>query len=81
MHPWFTKTKLRGSFLGDKFAGCFNDRPQWITQLTGILAVRMVNLPNLVARLLNCGLVHASSSAQPFGVMVYLRHNMHAQSR
>jgi len=41
MRPRITKAKLRGSFLGDEFAGCFNDRPQWITQLMGIFAVGM----------------------------------------
>jgi hypothetical protein len=61
---------LRGSFLGDEFAGCFNDRPQWITQLMGIFAVGMVNPPELMTGLLNHGLVHGSSSPKSLGVVV-----------
>ena len=80
MRPWITKSKLRGSFLGDEFAVCFNDRAQWITQLTGIFAVGVKNPPELVAALLNRGLVHVSSSPQPFVVVVYQLHHMHAQS-
>jgi hypothetical protein len=70
MRPRITKAKTRGSFLGDEFAGCFNYSAQWITQLTGIFAVGMVNPPKLVAWLLNRGLVHASSSPKSLGVVV-----------
>ena len=45
VRPSITKTKLRGGFLGDEFAGGFDDRAQWITQFTGILAVGMINPP------------------------------------
>jgi hypothetical protein len=80
MRPWITKSKLRGSFLGDEFAGCFNDRAQWITQLTGTFLIGVKNLPKLVAWLLNRGLVHAPSSPQSFVMVVYQLHHMHAQS-
>jgi hypothetical protein len=80
VRPRITKSKLRGSFLGVEFAGCFNDRAQRITQLTGIFAVGMVNPPKLVAWLLNRALVHASSSPQSFVMVVYQLHHMHAQS-
>ena len=80
VRPRITKTKLRGSLLGDELVGGFDDRAQWITQLTGIFAVGVVNPSELVAALLNRALVHASSSPQPFVVVVYQLHHMHAQS-
>ena len=49
IRPRITKSKLRGGFLGDEFAGRFNNRAQWITQLAGIFPVGMVNPPELIA--------------------------------
>ena len=80
VRPRIAKSKTCGSFFGDEFAGRFNNRAQWITQLMGIFPVGVVNPPELVAGLQNRGLVHASSSPQPFVVVVYQLHHMHAQS-
>jgi hypothetical protein len=49
MRPRITKSKSRGSFLGDEFVGRFNDRAKWITQLTGVFPVSVVNALGLLA--------------------------------
>ena len=64
MRPRITKTKLRGSFLGDEFVGRFDNRAKWITQLAGVFPVGVVNTPELAARLRSHVRAHAGSSPQ-----------------
>ena len=80
MRPRITKAKLRGSFLGREFVGCFNDRAHWITQLAGIFPVGMVNAPESAARIWSHVRAHARSSPQPTLAKMYLIHKMRSQS-
>ena len=50
---------MRGGFLGDEFAGRFDNRAKWITELAGVFPVGVVNAPELVARLRSHGYAHA----------------------
>ena len=61
MRPWFIEAESRGGFLGGKFGAGFNDGPEWITHQAGRLPVRVVNAPELVARLQSYGRAHGRS--------------------
>lgn len=80
MRPRITKAKSRGGFLGDEFVGCFNDGAKWITQLSGIFPVGMVDAPKLITRLRSHVCAHARSSPQVAFAKMYLIHKMRGQS-
>jgi hypothetical protein len=80
MRPRFAKPESGGGFFGGDFGEGFNYRTKRIAHFAGILAIRMVNVPQLVARFQSCGRVHAHTSAQSGAAMVYLIHKMHGQS-
>ena len=79
MRPRITKTKLRGSFLGDEFVGRFDNRAKWITQLAGVFPVGVVNSPELAVRRSHVR-AHAGSSSQVEFAKMYLIHKMRGQS-
>jgi hypothetical protein len=74
VRPRIPKSKECGSFLDDEFVGGFDDHAQWIAQFTRIFLIGVKNPPKLVAGLVNHGPARASSSPQPFGVVVYQLH-------
>ena len=80
MRPRFAEAESRGGFLGGNFGRCFDNGTERITHHAGILPVRMVNAPELVARLKSHGRAHGPRGAQPVFTMVYQLHNMRAQS-
>ena len=80
MRPRITKSKSRGSFLGDEFVGRFNDRAKWITQLASIFPVGVVNAPELLVRLQSHNRFHSDSSPQAAFVKMYQLHKMRGQS-
>ena len=80
MRPWIAETKFGSGFFSGDFRWGFNGGAQGIIQRTGTFLIGVKNPPELVAALLNRGLVHGSSSPQPFVVVVYQLHHMHAQS-
>jgi hypothetical protein len=49
MSPRFAKTESGGSVLSGEFGGGFNNRAKRIAHLAGILAIRVINAPQLVA--------------------------------
>ena len=61
MRPRFTEAESRGGFLCGNFGGGFDDGAEWITHRAGILPVRVVDAPQLVARLQSRGRAHAGS--------------------
>ena len=76
MRPWVAETESRGGFLGVEFGAGYNDCAKRVTHFSGMLPVRVVNAPELVARFQSCGRAHAHISAQPSSEMVYLIHKM-----
>ena len=80
MRPGFTEAESRGGFLGGKFGGRLNDGAEWIAHHAGILSVSVVNAPPLVAWLQSRGRAHGRSRAHTVFALVYLIHNMRAES-
>jgi len=80
MRPRITESKLRGGFLGDEFSGRFNDRAKWITQLTGVFAVGVVNSPESLARLQCRTRFHGDSSPEIKCAKMYQLHMIRGQS-
>jgi len=80
IRPRITKSKLRGGFLGDEFAGRFNNRAQWITQLAGVFPVGVVNSPESLARLEWRSRFHGDSSPEIKCTKMYQLHMMRGQS-
>jgi hypothetical protein len=78
--PRFTKTEVRGGFLRDEFVGGFNDRAKWITQLTGVFSVGVVNAPELPARLQCRTRFHGDSSPEIKCAKMYQVHIIHGES-
>ena len=80
MCPRITKAESRGGFLGGELGWRFNDRAKWITQLTGVFPVGVVNAPELVARLQCRARAHGDSSPQIKCAKMYQLHKMRGQS-
>jgi hypothetical protein len=80
MRPRITKSKLRGGFLGDEFAGRINNRAQWITQLARVFPVGVVNSPESLARLPCRNRFHGDSSPEIKCAKMYQLHMMRGQS-
>lgn len=78
--PRIAKSELRGSFLSSEFRWRFNGGAKWITQLAGMFPVRVVNAPELTARLRSHVCAHARSSPQARIAKMYQLHKMRGQS-
>ena len=61
MRPGFAEAESRRSFLGDKFAGGFDDGAKWVAHHAGVFTVGVVDAPQLIARLQSRGRAHSRS--------------------
>ena len=61
MRPRFTETEPSRGFLSGKFCAGFDDRAEWIAHHAGILPVRVVDAPQLIAGLQSRGRAHSGS--------------------
>ena len=61
MRPGFTEAEPCSSFLGGEFVGSFDGGAEWIAHHLGILAVGVVDAPQLVARFQSLGRAHGRS--------------------
>lgn len=80
MRPRIIKAKSRGSFLGDEFVGCFDNRAMWVAHLAGIFPVGVVNVPELLAGLQSRARFHGDSSPKTKRAKMYQLHKMRGQS-